>query len=166
MAVVGAIADRVRGILPVTWDALSKDARFGDGLLRTVIDTKKEEIFGSVVAVSAESTYPLIVINYVAKLVVIELIPPGIDLWRSQPIVVSATGTNENTTYSDATVALQQLREDLLAETRKEWDLVRPLIDFSRLSSAPRPLMNTIDDEFLTPSPQEFPRPYRVTDRS
>jgi hypothetical protein len=101
------------------------------------IDTKKEEIFG-VVFPAAEDLYPLIVINYVAKLVAIELIPAGIDYWRSEPITVSATGTNENTTYSDPVVALQQLREDLLAETSREWELVKPLIDFP-VSRAPAP---------------------------
>jgi hypothetical protein len=106
------------------------------------------------------------VLNYVAKLVAIELIPAGIDYWRSEPVSVSATGTNENVSYSDPVVALQQLREDLLAASRADWEFVQPLIDFRRLSGARRPLMNTIDDELLTPSPQEFPRPYRVTDRS
>lgn len=166
MAVVGAIADRVKGIIPVTWDALSQDARFGEALLRTAIDTKKEEVFGVVVADTAESTYPLIVINYVAKLVALELITPGIDYWRNEPVSVSATGTNEQTTYSDPVVALQALRESLLAETRRDWPLVKPLVSYTRLSTAPRARINTQDDEFLTPSPQEFPRPYRVTERS
>jgi hypothetical protein len=166
MAVTGAIADRVRGIIPVTWDALSRDTRFGDVLLQNAISTKKEEIFGVAVSAAAEDLYPLAVLNYVAKLVAIELIPAGIDYWRSEPVSVSATGTNENVSYSDPVVALQQLREDLLAASRADWEFVQPLIDFRRLSGARRPLMNTIDDELLTPSPQEFPRPYRVTDRS
>jgi hypothetical protein len=48
-----------------------------------------------------------------------------------------------------------------LEDTRREWALVKPLITFRRISSGPRPASNTIDDEFLTPSPQEFPRPYQ-----
>lgn len=166
MPVEGAIADRVRGILPVSWDMLSKDARYGDALLRTVIDTVKETVFGVVSATGFEATYPLMVIDYVAKLVALELINPAIDAWRAEPITVSATGTNENTTYSDPVEALRQLREDLLDETRRIWPTVKSLINFSRVSNGPRPRMNTINDELLTPSPQEFPRPYRVTDRS
>jgi hypothetical protein len=166
MAVAGAIADRVKGIIPVSWDALSRDTRFGEALLRTAIDTKKEEIFGTVVDPAIESTYPLIVINYVAKLAALDLLPAAIDLWRSEPITVSATGTNENTTYSDPVIALQALRTNLLEETRREWPLVKPLVNYSPISAAARPAINTLNDEFLTPSPQEFARPYRVTERS
>lgn len=166
MAVDGAIAERTRGILPVTWDMLSQDARYGESLLRTTIDTVKEEIFGVVTVPSLEATLPLIVIDYAAKRVALQLITPGIDAWRDSPIVVTTTGTNENTTYSDPVEALRLLRENLLAETKLAWPMVQPLIDFRRVSGARVPVLNTIDDELLTPSPQEFGRPYRVTDRS
>lgn len=166
MAVVGAIAERVKGIIPVSWDALSQDSRYGEALLRTVIDSKKEEVFGEVVTPTNETQYPLLVIEYVAKLSALELLTPAIDFWRAEPVSVSATGTNENTTYSDPVVALQALRESLLAETRRLWPLVKGLISYTRVSTAPRAMSNTINDEFLTPSPQEFPRPYRVTERS
>lgn len=166
MAVAGVIAERVRGIIPVSWDALSKDARFGETLLRDTIDTKKEEVLGEVVTPANESLYPLLVINYVAKLVALELLTPAIDFWRSEPVSLVTTGTNEQTTYSDPVVALEALRKSLLEQTRREWPLVKPLVTFSRISVAPRARINTLDDEFLTPSPQEFPRPYRVTERS
>jgi hypothetical protein len=166
MAVAGAIAERVQGIIPVSWDALSRDARFGEGLLRTTIDTKKEEIFGEVVTPVSESNYPLIVISYVAKLAALELINPAIDYWRNEPVSLVTTGTNEQTSYTDPVAALEALRKSLLEQTRREWPLVKPLINFTRVSGAPRAMINTLDDEFLTPSPQEFPRPYRVTERS
>jgi hypothetical protein len=167
MAVAGVIAERARGIIPVTWDALSRDtARFGETQLRIAVDSRKDEIFGAVVAPAAESAYPLMVISYVAKLVALDLLDPGIDYWRNEPISVSATGTNENTTYTDPVVALEALRKSLLEQTRREWPLVKPLIPFTRVTNAPRARINTLDEEFLTPSPQEFPRPYRVTERS
>lgn len=167
MPVAGAIAERVRAILPVTWDALSKDSRFGDALLQNTIDTIKEKTFGTTVSPSAESIYPLVVIDYVAKLAALELINPGTDYWRAEgPTSVGATGTNEQEVYVDPVATLKELRERLLAEVRAAWPVVKPLLGFSPLSSAPRPAINTLDDEFLTPSPQEFPRPYRVTERS
>jgi hypothetical protein len=130
------------------------------------IDTTKERVFGVVAAPSAEAIYPLIVIDYVAKLAALEIITPGIDYWLNQPISVSATGTDENTTYEARAAALRLLREDLLAETRRIAPDVAPLIGYTRLSSAPRMAINTLDDEFLTPSPQEFPRPFSSTSRS
>lgn len=166
MAVEGAIADATRAVMPLTWDMLSQEPVFGDALLRSVIDTKKEEVLGAVGTPSAEDSLPLIVIRYLAKLVALELINPGMDAWRGKPTTVVTTGTNEQETFSDPITGLQQLRKDLLEQTRTEWGLVSPLISFRRLSNGPRPAMDTINDEFLTPSPQEFPRPYKVTDRT
>jgi hypothetical protein len=166
MAVAGAIAERVKGILPVTWDALSQDGRYGDGLLRTTIDTAKEKVLGTNVAPGAEGALPLLVIDYVAKVATIELILPGIDFWMNQSISESATGTNENTTYENRAERLMALRKDLIAETRLMWADVSGLISFRRTRRGAVPLMNTIEDPLLTPSPQEFPRPYRATERS
>lgn len=167
MAVVGAIAERARGIIPITWSALSADARFGDARLQTTIDTVKEAVFGTVSLPGLESALPLIVVDYVAKLVVLELINPGMDLLRATaPTSVGATGTNEQEVFVDPVETLRQLRVELLAETTRLKPTVDPLINFRRVSGAPRPLISTLDDPFLTPSPQEFPRPYRATDRS
>lgn len=164
MALNGAIAERARGIIPATWTVLSEDSgRYGDGLLQTVIDTTKERVLGD--ADATEDFLPLIVIDYLAKLTVLEIIPAGIDYWhREGPISIGTTGTNEQESFSDPIVALQQLREHLLADTRRIWPDVKPLIAYARLSTAPRPAISTLNDDFLTPSPQEFPRPYRPTD--
>jgi hypothetical protein len=166
MPVAGAIAEAVRAVMPTTWDMLSKEGGFGDGTLRMVIDTKKEEVLGTRGTPQAEEALPLIVIRYIAKLCALELINPGLDAWRNKPIAINTTGTSEIESYSDAREMLVELRKQLLEDTRREWALVKPLITFRRISSGPRPASSTIDDEFLTPSPQEFPRPYRVTDRS
>lgn len=166
MAVDGAIAERARGILPVTWDALSLASQFGDARLRTAVDSVKEAVFGVVVQPTAEAAYPLMVIDYVAKLVALELITPGIDYWMSEPVTVSTTGTNETTSYTDRAAQLRLLREDLLKDTRRLWPEIAGLIAFRRTSSAPIPLVSTMDEPFVTPSPFEFPRPYRVTERS
>lgn len=166
MAVEGAIAERVRGNLPVTWDALSRDSRFGEALLRSTIDTVKERVTGENIAPAMEATYPLVVVDFLAKHAALELCTPGIDYWMSEPTSESATGTNENHTFVDRAEALRQLREDLLKQTRLMQPEVAPLIGYRPLTNAPRPLINTMDDDFLTPSPQEFPRPYTRTSRS
>lgn len=167
MPVEGAIAERVRGILPVTWDALQSDPRFGDGLLQTAIDTAKENITGVVVAPNTEETvYPLIVVDFIAKIAALEIIPAGIDFWMNEPVTETATGTQEAHGFVDRADKLIEQRENLLLETRMRAAEIAAILGYSRIGNRRVPLLNTMDDEFLTPSPQEFPRPYRVTDRS
>ena len=160
MAVDGVIAKRVQGVLPVTWDALTRDSRFGDDSMQQVIDTVKENVFGTVVAPAAESAYPLMAIDYAAKLIALEIIPAGIDFWMNEAMAVSATGTNENHTFTDRAATLRDLRDDLLRETRLMRADVEALLGFRRATTRGVPRMNTIDDELLTPSPQDFPRPF------
>jgi hypothetical protein len=163
-APVGAIAERVHGLIPVTWDAMLVDNRgFGDGLLQGAIDVAKENLTGQVITPANEaSTYPLIVIDYIAKVAVLEIIPGAIDFWMDNPIGVTITGTDEAKSYESRVNALESLQERLLEETRAKFDEIAALIGFRRVSPR-RPLMDTIADPLLTPSPLEFPRPYRVT---
>lgn len=166
MAVEGAIADRAKAIIPLTWDAFEKDRRYGESLLRASIDIVKERVFGTVVAPEAESIYPLIVVDYVAKLCVIDLLTPAIDFWLQHPIHVQTKDPSEIESFENRAENLRRLREDLIRETKNLEDIVEPLIGFRRPTNGPRPAINTLNDEFLTPSPQEWGRPWRATDRS
>lgn len=152
-------------ILPVTWHALSQDTRYGDGFLGDVIDLVKEMVFGEVISTDEENTYALVIIDYAAKLAAIELCTPGIDFWMNEPVSESATGTNENHTFIDRAKQLSELRKTLIEDTRRMAGDVAALLGFRRFSPR-RPLLNTMNDELLTPSPQEFPRPYVATDFS
>lgn len=163
MAVAGEIANRTKAIMPITWDALSKDTRYGEELLRQTIDTVKERIMGEVVDPENEDNYPLVVIDYLSKLSAIELINPGIDFWMSMPQSATTTGTSEEVTYPSRTAELRNLRTNLLAEIKRLEPEVIPLIDYKRVSRAPRASSSTQNDPFITPSPQEFPRPYGST---
>lgn len=161
MPITGEIADRTKAIMPITWDALSKDTRYGEELLQATIDTVKERIFGE--TPPAENSMALVVIDYTSKLIALELINPGIDFWMSQPVSATATGTAEDVTYPSRTAELRNLRTYLLAEVKKLEPEVIPLIDYNRLSRPPRASSSTQNDPFLTPSPQEFPRPFGST---
>lgn len=165
MAVAGVVAERIAGILPVTWDALSKDTRYGETRLRQTIDYVKYIVLGKVVAPTAEAAQPLTVVDYIAKVTAIELCTAGIDFWMNEPVSESATGTNEQHAFVDRVAALEKQRARLVEETRRLAPEIADLVDF-RAFSPRRPLSSTIDDEFLTPSPQEFPRPFQTTDRS
>lgn len=163
MAVEGEIAQRTKAIMPITWDALSKDSRYGEELLRQTIDTVKERVTGEVIDPENEGNYPLVVIDYLSKLSALELINPGIDFWMSQPVSTTTTGTSEDVSYPSRTAELRNLRAFLISEVRKLEPEVMPLIDFTRLSRPPRASSSTQNDPFLTPSPQEFPRPFKDT---
>lgn len=166
MAIEGRIAERAQTILPITWDALLNDERFGEASLVVALDTAKVAVTGTTVTAIAEDLYDSVVIDYIAKVAILELIPAGIDFWMNQPTSESATGTEENHTFIDRAEALRKLAEALLKETRDKADEIALMLGYIRPSGKARPKSSTIDDEFLTPSHQEFPRPYVVTDRS
>lgn len=162
MPLPGDIAERTRGLLPVTWDALENDGRYGDTLLATALEIARETVLGKQTTEADEDTIPRVVIDYVAKIAAIEIIPAGIDYWMSESLSVVTTGTNETETYTDRAAMLRQLRNDLLAETRSKAADIAALVGYQTPTVA-RPRMNTINDLLLTPSPQEFPRPYTQT---
>src|ERR1700754_1857099 len=114
MAVAGVIADRIAGILPVTWDALSKDTRFGETRLRSTIDYIKFLVLNKTVTPTAEAAQPLLVIDYIAKLTAIELCAAGITLWMTELVAESATGTAEQHVYIDRAAALEKQRARLV----------------------------------------------------
>lgn len=164
MPVEGAIANAARGFLPVTWDALSKDTeRYGDGFLQTKIDLIVETIFGVQIPVAEEDTYPLRVINYAGKLVALELIAPGIDFWMNETQTITTTGTNEIDSYVDRPDKLRQLYDRLAWEARRDEPMIFALLGRPRPQRGlPRPDISTdVNDVLLTPSPREFPAPFK-----
>lgn len=168
MPITGVIADRVKGLIPVTWDALNSDARVGDGPLQTAIDLGKEMVTGEVIDPSQEAVYPLLVIDYIAKLAVIEIAPAGIDFWMNNSMSVNSTGTNEVISYIDRAQQLQSLRDDLIQETRLKQPEISKLVGYWIDNGRAVPQMSSasINPYHLTPSPEEFPRPWRITEYS
>lgn len=166
MAVTGAIAERIQGIIPVTWDALVNDSRYGENMMRTAIDTVKTRVTGTNISPLSESTYSVLVVDYLAKVTVLDLITPAIDFWMNQPLAETTTGTSEVVSFTERVEALNQLRKDLLEETRRLEPQIAPLINYTTIKKAPGAAINTLNDDFLTPSPQEFNRPFSRTTRS
>jgi hypothetical protein len=165
MPPVGPIADRAQGILPITWDALLGDPRVPDSALQGAIDLAKTNTFGSIISTAAENAAPFIAIDYAAKLAVIEICRTGIDYWMNQAMSVSAQGTNENLSYIDRAGELEKLRSDLIPETRDLQMEVSKLVGYYIDNGRAVPQMSsaTINPFHNTPSPEEFPRPYRQT---
>lgn len=164
MSVEGAIAEFARGVLPYTWDALSKEDAFGDALLQRNVDAVKEIVFGSVIEVAAEDDFPLRVLRWCGKRVALELITPGIDMWMNQAIQISATGTSEVTAFEQRSEALRKLREQLLAEILREEPEIAVEVGVPIVRNRPRMGISTPEDDLLlTPNPREFSLPYRQT---
>jgi len=162
MPVAGSIAEFARGILPYTWDALSREPQFGDALLQRNVNLVKEGVFGTVIPVPSEDAFPLRVLKYCAKLVAIEIISSGIDMWMNQPQQESATGTNEVHSFEARSEVLRKLRETLLAEVLRDESDILALVGVPRLRSRARMGITTADDDLLlTPDPRGFPLPYR-----
>ena len=168
MPLAGVIADRAKAIIPITWDALSGDPRVGDDSLQTAIDLAKATTTGNVVEPGQEGNYPLVAVDYMAKLAVIETAQAGVDYWMNQSILISSTGTNENISYTDRAATLAKLRTELLNETRQKQPEISKLIGYYIDSGHDVPAMSsaTTNPFHSTPSPEEFPRPYRQTQYS
>jgi hypothetical protein len=168
MPVAGAVAERTRALIPITWDALSRDPRVGDGSLQTAIDLAKSSTTGQVVEPEFEDTYPLVAVDYMAKLAAIEICQTGIDFWMNQSMVISASGTNESLTYTDRANVLAELRAHLINETRQKYTQVAKLIGYyiDNGQAIPQLSSASINPYHLTPSPEEFPRPYKQTQYS
>ncbi len=162
MAVEGSIAEFARGVLPYTWDALSRDATFGDDLLQLHVDTVKEVVFGSVIPVLDEDGFPLRVLRWCGKKVALELIEPGMDLWMNQAQQISATGTNETESFEERSKRLEELGKRLAAELLREESEVLALLGKPKIRNIPRMGITTAEDDLLlTPDPRGFPLPYR-----
>lgn len=166
--ITGAIADRAKAIIPITWDSLGKDSRVGDAPLQSALDLAKATVTGRVVDPAQEDLYPLIVIDYIAKTAVVEVAQAGIDFWMNQSLSISSTGTNENLLYTDRAAQLEKLRADLVTETRLKQPEIAKMVNYYIDSGHAVPLMSSanINPFHLTPSPEEFPRPYRQTQYS
>lgn len=168
MPIPGAVADRIQAIIPITWNALGSDSRVGDAPLQSAIDLAKATATGQIVDTTQEQNYPVIVVDYIAKLAVIEIATGGIDYWMNQSINVSATGTNENISYVDRAATLDKLRGELISETRLKQTEIQKMVNYYLDDGSAVPQMSSanINPFHLTPSPEEFPRPYRQTQYS
>lgn len=150
----GEITEQARQIMPVTWDALSKDVRYGDRMLQTRVSYVKYKLFATVVDPTLEATiYNPLVQDYVAKVTALQIIPAGIDYWMEQHASISTTGTAESVAYPDRIAHLQKLQEWLLREISDLTPELPGLLTVRRKGRGPK-VGNALD--LLTPNPQEY----------
>lgn len=162
----GPIAQRAQGLIPVTWDMLLRSKIVPqDGTLLAAINLAKQNTFGSVITIAQENASPFIAIDYAAKLAVIEIAVAGVDVWMDQAMSVSSQGTNENLSYIDRASKLEDRRTELISETRDMQMEVSKIVGYyiDNGRAVPQLSSATINPFHNTPSPEEYPRPYRQT---
>lgn len=151
------ITSRVKNILSVTWDAMSQDARVDDSALVDPITFAEVLFLGEEPDEAAQLAMNRLVVEFIAKVAAVDLIPAAIDYWLEQKTSITTSGTNETVTFPDRIRALEKLKESLLRDIAKLEPIVEPLIPVIQTRrGASAPLMSTIGDELLTPNPQDF----------
>lgn len=153
----GAIAQRARAQIPQTWDKLANSTLYGPSALQQRIDYIKYSLFSTLVDQAYEATtYNPVVLDYAAKLVALQVIPPGIDYWSSIRSGLTKTGSQEAATFPDKIAALERVYARLWAEVQDMQGTVVPAV----LKRTKIPQINTTDD-FRTDDPNKFPKQSR-----
>jgi hypothetical protein len=158
---MGRIATNAKSIIPITWDALSGDARVGDSALTARIQYAEALITGAVLDDTGEDALDPLVAEFITKYAVVEIIPMAIDFWMNMSVTETTTGTAEVTSYESRITALKELRTELVAKLAELEPVVEPLIP-NQQTRRSRPLLSSINDELLTPEPSDLGRPYAI----
>lgn len=177
MAFPEGIVAKVPQIIPLTWDALlratiqstdTQVAAFGENAIQAVADDVLADLFDndSGLSLTDQNSLPRQVQKWIAKLMAIELLGAGLEIFREAPISKNTTGTAEVITWEPRLTEMRKLRADLIADTRADEAEMLALLNLTPARQTGVPLLNTMDDEFITPSHQEFPRPFTQTNRS
>ena len=125
----GPIVDGISVVMPITFNALRNDVRFGDRWLQQAANMAQWRIFGSVSPPDIEAdTYHPLVLDYLSKRVALALIKPGVDYWSRQQKTVTTTQTSEVASYPDMIASLRELGRGLRHELTQEWRDIQALV--------------------------------------
>lgn len=112
----GPVVDGIAQYMPVTFDVLRTDDRFGDRFLQRYADRAKREMFGYVDPPDYENQYDPQLIDYLAKVAAKHLILPAKDYWARQFRTRTTQSPVETSSYPDMLAALDQLHGRLCEE--------------------------------------------------
>ena len=113
---VGPIVESISQYLPITFDVLRTDERFGDRFLQRYADRAKRETLGFVDTPDVEEQYDPQLIDYLAKLAAKHLILPAKDYWGRQWRTRTTQSPVEIASYPDMIAALDQVHAALCAQ--------------------------------------------------
>lgn len=157
----GAIARRSRSKIPVSWDALARYSGYGDGELQATVEIVKLTVIGGSVSAAAERALDARVVDHMAKLVVVQLVPPAIDYWMDQLQERTIRDPEETEVYPNRIAALEKLHQRLLVETRQERTAIDAIV--GRVESdagSEAPGIDSLGREWVTPDWREMQHPY------
>jgi len=154
----GAIYEQAKGIIPITWNGLEDSPEYGDALLQRRVEVVKEIVLGSGVTPAQESSLNIVVQQHLAKQVVLQIIPAGVDYWLSKPIQISTAPTQELISYQDRVKSLWEIYEMLLKQVAEEQDIIDELLDTpqTRSNVATPEFSPAVTDGFKTPVASDF----------
>lgn len=157
---MGAIAERAKSFIPITWDGLNGDPRYGTSMLQGRVERAKYEVLGSSAPIeSAEITLPENQIEHIAKRAVVKIIPAAIEFWIDKPISKNTTGTSEVVSYESRVQALRLLFAQLQQEIATEEPIVTPILQTTGFPA----VSDGQNDILVTANPHEFPPAYTGT---
>lgn len=151
----GSIAERVRDLIPVTYQMLLNASYYGPMSIQRHIDVAKFRFFGTVVAPAYEATvYDHFTLDYVAKVSAIRIIPAGADYWSDQ--MVTETAREQTISFPDRIKNLWDTYGRLLQEVRMDQSLFEKLHPpFLSKPMSDGPLVDN-EGDFLTVDPADF----------
>jgi hypothetical protein len=152
----GAIAQRIRGFLPLTYAALIDDVRFGEREMQDVVEEVKTRVLGTANYKDAEHEveYGPVVGAYLAKSATVTLIPAGVDFWMNQHIASRTGGSgNENSQYTDRANTLFKLGDRLAKELEADFANVVGMITIVQRRRISLPRVSREDVPFISEDP-------------
>lgn len=156
---MGRIADIARSNIPIIWDALSNDSRVGDPTLDAREAYVTNLIFGDTLTDLEQDALAQLVADYAGMKLAVDVIDVSIDFWMVQSETATTQQPVEIESYPERLKSLMERKKALLVMIANIEPLIVPLIP-SVLARSTAPLVSTIDDELLTPNPQDMGRKY------
>jgi hypothetical protein len=158
----GKIYQAAKSFLPITWNRLQESEHYGDAQLQNQIDVAKLSLLGYAVTAEDEANLDIRVINYIAKLTVISVIPAGKDYWASMAQTKSAGQPDESVSYPDRINMLDQLKDQLAKELADDRAIIGDILEIPqvRRSNDIPDTSDGTDEGYITPNPHTHFRDY------
>lgn len=159
---VGPVYQAAKAIMPITWNRLEDSPHYGDKQLQNRIEIAKVTLFGTEMSVADEYSMDIRVVDYLAKVAAISVIPAGKDYWASMASTKVTTGTDEEVSYPDRIKMLEELHKQLTQEVSAIRDEISGIIDLPsvRPTNAVPEVSNGTDEGYITPNPNANFRDY------
>lgn len=156
---LGPLADQARAQLGKTFDALRNDPNYGPTQILGRVEVVKARTMTTPPAPSEEDALPLLVKDYLGRLIALELMPAAYAYWGRNPIsTTTGNEPSESTTWPDPIKVLEGIEKYLLMTTRRDEAIVIPMLSSPRLREATDgPAIDEETDAKVTSDPHCFP---------